>query len=237
MDKAYGCDRCQLTHTHTHTHTHKWFIDQVRSSAESSATALELAERGLSCVYDMFRFEREGAPSLSLSDLQASIEDGTYPLAPAFEAVVVTAAAAPPPAAFELPAWDDDYTSQPALRGADAVEQARRWVQKGVIEPTCLRAVEQAVAGTHQSSLASHTFVVMGANSAMGPFTTLLALGATVVAVDLNRPEVQVCVCACVRERGTERQRDRDRDKVAPSTPFHLFRTTDPLPPPRMRFL
>ena len=155
----------------------------------------------------MFRFEREGAPSLSLADLQASIEDGTYPLATAFEAVVVTAAAAPPasssqpsqpPAAFELPAWDDDYNSQPALRGADAVEQARRWAQKGVIEPTCLRAVEQAVAGTHQSSLASHTFVVMGANSAMGPFTTLLALGATVVAVDLNRPEVQVCMCMCV---------------------------------------
>ena len=46
--------------------------------------------------------------------------------------------------------------------------------------------------------LSDKYFVLLGAGSAMGPFITLMKLGANVIAIDINRAPVW-CVAICVR--------------------------------------
>ena len=50
------------------------------------------------------------------------------------------------------------------------------------------------------ASLAGHAFVVLGAGANMGPFEVLMKLGATVVAVDLDRPHVWERLHAIARD-------------------------------------
>jgi hypothetical protein len=66
-----------------------------------------------------------------------------------------------------------------------------KWAKEGVIEQSCCDAISSVV--NHESewcNLSGHHVCLLGATSAMGPITTLLRLGATVYAVDIDRPAV-----------------------------------------------
>ena len=68
--------------------------------------------------------------------------------------------------------------------------QIDKWVRDGVIEMTCGHAMAQVVRNPQWLDLSDKWFCLLGAGSAMGPLLVLLAAGANIVAVDLNRAPI-----------------------------------------------
>jgi hypothetical protein len=73
------------------------------------------------------------------------------------------------------------------LRGDDLDRQLDRWVDRGIIEPSCAAAVRTVMAHPEWLALPGQRVAVLGAGAEMGPLTALLRWGAEVVAVDLPR--------------------------------------------------
>lgn len=76
------------------------------------------------------------------------------------------------------------------LTGDALLQQLDRWVDAGVIEPSCRSAVASVVAEPDWLDMTGTRFVLMGAASEMGPLESLTRWGAEVIAVDLPRPEL-----------------------------------------------
>jgi hypothetical protein len=76
------------------------------------------------------------------------------------------------------------------LHGASLDRQLDRWVDGGVIEASCARALRTVAANPDWLALPGRPVVVLGAGAEMGPLTALLRWGADVVAVDLPRPAI-----------------------------------------------
>merc|ERR1719183_1075344 len=76
------------------------------------------------------------------------------------------------------------------LRGEEIKAQAETWVRKGVIELDAGAALSRVAGSPELLDLSKHVFVLFGAGSAMGPFPILMALGAHVVALDLDRAPI-----------------------------------------------
>ena len=68
--------------------------------------------------------------------------------------------------------------------------QIDNWVTKGVIEMSAGQAMQNVVENEEWTDLSDQTFVLFGAGSAMGPYPLLMALGANVIALDLDRPGI-----------------------------------------------
>merc|ERR1719223_1962423 len=73
------------------------------------------------------------------------------------------------------------------LSGQALKDQVDKWVDYGTIESTAGDAIKKCVDNPGYLDLSDRYFVLLGAGSAMGPFLVLMALGANVVAVDLDR--------------------------------------------------
>jgi hypothetical protein len=73
------------------------------------------------------------------------------------------------------------------LRGEQIVAQLKQWVAYGTIEASAGDAIAAVVRNKTWPDLSDLYFVMLGAGSAMGPYPLLLALGANVIAVDLDR--------------------------------------------------
>ena len=63
----------------------------------------------------------------------------------------------------------------------------QEWVEYGTIEQSAADAIVSCVDNPAHLDLSDKYFVMLGAGSAMGPFKVLMALGANVVAIDLDR--------------------------------------------------
>ncbi len=68
--------------------------------------------------------------------------------------------------------------------------QVEKWVQRGTIELSAGYGLSTTAQSPNWLDLSGKHFVLLGALSAMGPLKVLLALGATVVAVDLDAPRI-----------------------------------------------
>jgi hypothetical protein len=64
------------------------------------------------------------------------------------------------------------------------------WAERGTIEKDCADAIAAVVQNPQWSDLSGQTFVILGASSAMGPFHVLKELGANIVALDIDRPQI-----------------------------------------------
>jgi hypothetical protein len=60
----------------------------------------------------------------------------------------------------------------------------------GVLEPDAAQSIIGVVQNKSWSDFSSRVFVMLGAGAAMGPFLTLMAMGANVVAIDIDIPAV-----------------------------------------------
>ncbi|GAA5029829.1 hypothetical protein GCM10023258_26550 [Terrabacter aeriphilus] len=76
------------------------------------------------------------------------------------------------------------------LAGDELRRQLDRWVESGVVEPSCAVAVGLVVDNPDWLDLSDRTVVVLGAAAEMGPLRSLLRWGADVAAVDLPRKEL-----------------------------------------------
>lgn len=76
------------------------------------------------------------------------------------------------------------------LTGKALEDQVDKWVSYGTIEPSAGAAIKDVSQKGEWRDLSDRYFVLLGAASAMGPLRLLLELGANVVAIDLDRPNV-----------------------------------------------
>ncbi|WP_332642599.1 hypothetical protein [Aeromicrobium sp.] len=77
------------------------------------------------------------------------------------------------------------------LRGKALLDQLDDWVSRGIITQSCSEAVQTVIDNPEWMRLEGDTMVVLGAGAEMGPYRALMRWGATCVALDLPREDVQ----------------------------------------------
>jgi len=149
----------------------------VELSASSPEAALKIARAGLEHVHHAFEFHRGGS---SVPFDQAMSSDTPALFHTAEESGSGT---------LEAPSLSVPYIngtlSGPALRG-----KLNQWARFGTIEPSAADAIRAVSETPEWLDLRGKVFVLLGAGSAMGPLPLLLSLGATIVAVDLDRAPI-----------------------------------------------
>jgi hypothetical protein len=154
----------------------KHVVDQVEASLQTPEAALDVAKAGLQYLHYTMEFLRDDKP-YSINEAMSKFTTGT------FQTGVVQGTAEPRNEAY-IP-----YKGG-VLRGTALKTQVDKWVRAGVIELSCGQALCQIADNRKWLDLSDQVFVMLGASSAMGPFPLLMALGATVVAVDIDRPHI-----------------------------------------------
>mmetsp|Transcript_1300 Transcript_1300/g.2391 ORF Transcript_1300/g.2391 Transcript_1300/m.2391 type:complete len:533 (-) Transcript_1300:30-1628(-) len=156
-----------------------YYVKLVELSAQSPENALQIARAGLEYLHNSFEFHRLG----NSQSIAAAMET------PTSHARFHTAEIAGSKAWSGTPSISVPYgngtLSGPALRG-----QLSRWARYGTIEKSAADAIRSLSEKPDWLDLRGKYFVLLGAGSAMGPLPMLLALGATVVAIDLDRTAI-----------------------------------------------
>jgi hypothetical protein len=148
----------------------------VELSLKSEQNALSSAKAGLAAMHDAFEFIRDGQVC-KLPEAMSKFGDADY----FHTATIQGSGALPADGQFFVPYKGEN------LRGEALARQARAWAEYGTIEPDCAEAIASIALGKEWlGALKGRSFVLLGALAAMGPLRVLLALGAHVVAVDLN---------------------------------------------------
>jgi len=154
----------------------KHFEKMVSLSCKSSDAAYASAEAGLGYVSKNFEFVRAGK-TMTLMEGMRCTEKGYF-------SAKVEGTAKP---YFAMP-----YKGQ-ELNETEIASQLDRWTADGVIEQDAGDAVKSFLHMSMESRrklFTEYYFCMLGAGSAMGPFELLMKLGATVVAIDLDRPHI-----------------------------------------------
>ncbi len=146
-------------------------------SARDPQQALPSARAGLEAAHEAFRFIGEDGETTLAEAMTASSANPLH-------SARITGQAGATGNALHVP-----YRGRQL--GGDALRaQLTDWEQRGIIEPSCAAAVRTVLREKNLQDLAGRQFVLLGANSEIGPAATLLQMGATVIAVDIDRPEV-----------------------------------------------
>lgn len=77
------------------------------------------------------------------------------------------------------------------LRGKALLDQLDEWTSRGIITESCSQAVQTVIDNPEWMRLEGDTMVVLGAGAEMGPYRALMRWGASCVALDLPRTDVQ----------------------------------------------
>jgi hypothetical protein len=154
----------------------KHFTGMVEEQMKSEKNALAVAQAGLKKAYEIFEFvSADGKITTSFGE--AMSKNGGDKFFTGF----VKGEAAPSKNVLEVP-----YKGT-KLSGQSLKDQVDKWVSYGTIEASAGEAIKNCVDKPGYLDLSDRYFVLLGAGSAMGPFLVLMALGANVIAVDLDR--------------------------------------------------
>ncbi len=152
----------------------QYFERMTEAGVESADNARAIAQSGLSAVYRLFEFERDG----QCQPLAAAMSRYDQPL---FETGIIHGTGSPRPLTIPY--------KKKTLSGDSLRTQLQEWQQRGIVEESHAAAVMRVMDNpTWIDELPA--FVLMGAGAEIGPYRTLLEMGATVIAVDLNRAAV-----------------------------------------------
>lgn len=150
----------------------------VEEQCKSTDACLKVAQAGLDKAYEIFEFV---APDGSAVSVQEAMSTKTTEQ---FFTGHVKGECVKDNAAMSIP-----YNGK-VLEGEALKNQVKKWVDYGTIEPSAGEAIIGCVDNPDWCDLSEKYFVLLGAGSAMGPLLVLLALGANVIAVDLDRPNI-----------------------------------------------
>lgn len=150
----------------------------VEEQCKSEEACLRIAQAGLDKAYEIFEFV---APDGSAVSLQEAMNMKTTEK---FFTGFVKGEGAKEDVAMEIP-----YKGK-ILKGESLKDQVKKWVDYGTIEQSAGEAIIGCVDNPNWCDLSDKYFVLLGAGSAMGPLHVLLALGANVIAIDLDRPNI-----------------------------------------------
>lgn len=166
---------------------HKWrfqYTQHLRALVEEQCTspeaALQIAQAGLDKAYEMFEFVTPDGTALSMKEtMEAKNSESFY-----------TGFVQGEKPKSETPELVIPYKGK-NLSGTALKEQIKKWVDYGTIEPSAGEAMVKCVDNpSWMKEIQNRYFVLLGAGSAMGPFHVLLAAGANVIAIDLDRPQI-----------------------------------------------
>jgi hypothetical protein len=168
------------------------YLPHIRALVEAGlgtdAAAYDIARAGLASVHARMRVERAGG-DIALDDVFATpVDRPLRTLTLGGDGTVERELSLPSPGG--------------RLRGTALHAQLDAWQRAGTIEPSCAEAVREVAANPDWLDLSDHRVVVLGAGSEMGPLHPLLRWGATVVGVDLPRPELWARVAAVAARYG-----------------------------------
>lgn len=147
----------------------------IEITSQSEAHAERSADRGLKACYNQFEFHRNGK-TYRLQQAMEKFSEGMF-----FTAEIKGDLA--PDRRIQV------EHKGTALQGQSLHKQINNWIELGIIEADHGRDVLNIVDDESARDLTGRTFVLLGAGSEVGPLTTLLSLGATVIAVSRNKPE------------------------------------------------
>lgn len=165
----------------------KHVVKNTEISLKSNATALKIATQGLEYLHNTFEFIR-GDQVTSIAEAMKSTNQPFY--------TKTIKGNKPKPAKFE---YEIPYQGK-KLKGEELLKQLRQWTEYGTIEPEAEEAIANMVKNDEILDLSDQYFVLLGAGSAMGPLLVLMALGANVIAVDLDRPMIWERLIKIARE-------------------------------------
>ena len=154
----------------------KHWIKMVEEQCKTPEAALAVAQAGLNKAYEVFEFVDSNGKSSSFAEAMASKSSEK------FFTGFVKGEGPKSKQILEVP-----YKGQ-KLSGDALKAQVDKWVEYGTIEPSAGEAIKGCVDNQGWVDLSDRYFVLLGAGSAMGPFLVLMALGANVIAIDLDRP-------------------------------------------------
>ncbi|KAJ3089570.1 Very-long-chain (3R)-3-hydroxyacyl-CoA dehydratase PASTICCINO 2 [Quaeritorhiza haematococci] len=156
----------------------QYIVDQVKTAVKAPENAVAIARAGLDYCYKNFEFVRAGK-AVSFAEAMESNKDNI------FKAGVIKGSKSKPTNTLKVP-----YKGE-QLEGERLIQQLQKWAEYGTIEPSTAEAISLVVKNQSKwLDLSDKTFVLLGAASAMGPYPLLMALGANVIAIDLNRPQI-----------------------------------------------
>jgi hypothetical protein len=167
----------------------KHVVRQTQLAASSEAAALGIARDGLAYLHSKMEFLRDD----KVMQLSEAMSSSTF--ADKFVTHTIKGQANGLQShGLEVPYGDK------VLRGPEVAAQVEVWVRRGVIELDTGAALCRVAETPSWLDLSGFTFVLFGAGSAMGPFPILMALGAHVVAVDLDVPQIWKRLIKIARE-------------------------------------
>jgi len=157
----------------------KHFVNMVEEQCASTEAALAVAKAGLAKAHSLFQFVDSDGNSCSLVEAMNRPNKEKF-----FTGIVKGAKTSGAANKLEVP-----YKGN-TLSGDSLKKQVSKWVEYGTIEPSAGEAICKCVDNPGYVDLSDRYFVLLGAGSAMGPFLVLMALGANVIAIDLDRPHI-----------------------------------------------
>jgi len=155
----------------------RYILKHVQASLKTPDAPVKAAQAGLEALHNSFEFVR-GDTTYTLAEAMGAIK-GTFETGK-----VIGKNKGKGKPTFEIP-----YKGK-SLKGDSIVKQVQQWAKYGTIEPDTAEAIIKVAQNNDWVDLSDKYFVLLGAGSAMGPFLVLMALGANVVAVDLDRPGI-----------------------------------------------
>lgn len=162
-------------------------VNHVEACLTSSDAAVQISKQGLSYVYEHFQFTKVDGQTVTIQEAMSS------PRSPCpFQAATIQGSKNLPESlnfgTVRVP-WSFTQKAGKWISGLDLEYECVKAAAQGLMEPSVIEAIRYL---NHDHSwnkkLTNTCFVALGGGSAMGPTLDLLALGATVVAVDIAIP-------------------------------------------------
>ena len=153
-----------------------YFRSLVEGSLASAEAALKSANQGLDCAWQNLCWNQDGR-DVSLVQALAMGQNR-------FATQTVTGRGH----AYLTP-WSVPLNGE-NLSGVRLQVQINDWLARGVIEPSAAAALSRCITHPEWFDLSDRTLVLLGAGSEAGPIRWLMQWRASVVAVDIDRPEV-----------------------------------------------
>ena len=166
----------------------KHLIGLVEEQCKSPEAALKAAQAGLDKAYEIFEFVAPDGSAVSVKEAMAAKNSEK------FHTGFIKGEGKAKSSVMEVP-----YKGK-TLSGDALKAQVKKWVDYGTIEPSAGEGIIACVDNPKYCDLSDKYFVLLGAGSAMGPLLVLLALGANVVAIDLDRPNIWKRLIGLARE-------------------------------------
>lgn len=152
-------------------------VELVHLGLRSERSAMDISRAGLTSLLAAMRFDRGG----DLVPLPTAMTDDVDPTV---RHVSVSGSSTSPIGDLEIP-----YRGT-TLSGASLFRQLDDWQDRGIVEPSFAEAIRGVAENPEWLDLSDQTTVIMGAGSEMGPYRQLCEWAATIVPIDLPRPEV-----------------------------------------------